>query len=180
MRIHDYSADEIWEMKAGREMDAAIAVSFFDWRWMQYQAPNYYEPKQLTLLCPPEAPDRICVPNQYDRIWSPSDRHAPRFSEWDQSVWWENYEYQRGFPAYSADMGDAWLIIGVFRDMWSQATDGVSGLNDEFARPFDDGYFFERLHRFADRRWPWALLYLTPEAICKAALLQCVRNDDDE
>ena len=76
-----------------------------------------------------------------------------------------------GIPDYAGDISEAWRIVEKMRDMWTNATSGVSGANDDFERPFDDGYFFERLHRNADRRWPWAFLYVTPDAICLAALL---------
>lgn len=70
----------------------------------------------------------------------------------------------------SADIADAWLVVEKMRDMWTAATEGASGLADDFTHPFDDAYFFDSLRRNADRRWPWAFLYVTPEAICFAAL----------
>lgn len=73
-------------------------------------------------------------------------------------------------PAYSADIAAAWQVVEHLRDMWTAATDGVSGFDDTFARPFDDTAFFQSLHRNADRRWPWAFLYVTPYTLCIAAL----------
>lgn len=75
-----------------------------------------------------------------------------------------------GCPHYSTDIKDAWAIVEKLRDMWTEATEGVSGFYDDFPRPFNDGVFFEYLHRCADRRWPWAFLYVTPVNICRAAL----------
>lgn len=68
------------------------------------------------------------------------------------------------------DMNDAWMIVTKLRDAWTAATEGVSGLDPDFPRPFDDTCFFDLLRRNADRRWPWAFLYVTPRAICLAAL----------
>lgn len=169
--VHMYTPDEIHEMPPGRDLDAAIAVTFFGWRWMQYQAPNRATPWLLTGLFPPEAPNRICVANQYDLIWQPSDRHQERFTLWDHSTWWDDGQPRLGFPDYSTNMGDAWLVVTHLRDLWTAATENVPGWQDSFNRPFDDAAFFERLQRHADRRWPWAMLYMTPAAICKAALL---------
>lgn len=73
-------------------------------------------------------------------------------------------------PHYSTDIAAAWIIVEKLRDMWTEATEGVSGFVDDFPRPFDDNVFFEYLHRRADRRWPWAFLYVTPHNICRAAL----------
>ena len=74
-------------------------------------------------------------------------------------------------PYYSTDMSAAWTIVEKLRDMWTAATEPSSGWQDDFEHPFDDHEFFERLHRWADRRWPWAFLYVTPHDICRAALL---------
>lgn len=71
----------------------------------------------------------------------------------------------------SQNIADAWDVITKLRDMWTAATDGVDGLDNDFPRPFDDDRFFEHLHRSADRRFPWAVLYMTPLEICRAALL---------
>lgn len=71
-------------------------------------------------------------------------------------------------PLHSMD--DAWMIVQKLRDAWTAATEGVSGLDPDFPRPFDDTYFFDLLRRNADRRWPWAFLYVTPRAICEATL----------
>lgn len=73
-------------------------------------------------------------------------------------------------PHYSTDIAAAWMLVERLRDMWTAATSGSSGMGDDFAHPFDDLAFFEHLHRSADRRWPWAFLYVTPEAICEAFL----------
>ena len=72
-------------------------------------------------------------------------------------------------PPYSKDWLYAWRVVEHFRELWSKATDHLHG-NQEFDPPFDDGAFFDVLHRNADRRWPWAFLYVTPEAICRAAI----------
>jgi hypothetical protein len=74
-------------------------------------------------------------------------------------------------PRYSTDIAAAWTIIEMMRDMWTAATEPSSGGEDDFEHPFDDYEFFERLRRWADRRWPWALLYVTPYDICRAALM---------
>lgn len=78
--------------------------------------------------------------------------------------------YRAPVPSYSTDIAAAWLVVERLRDMWTTATEGVDGLDNTFPRPFDDGAFFDKLHRHADRRWPWAFLYVTPEALCRAAL----------
>lgn len=97
-------------MQVGRELDALIAVRLFGWRWMRYPAPN--NPSLLlTGLFPPEAPDRICTANGYDQVWEPSNEHAPRFSTWDTCAWWEDGEFQRGFPHYSTDIAAAWTVV---------------------------------------------------------------------
>lgn len=171
-----YTRDELYAMPAGRDLDAAVATTLFGWRWMQYQVPNRNQLWLLTALFPPDAPRRICVANDYDQIWSPSDRHQPRFSGWDRCVWWQDSEAQYGMPDYSTCMDDAWLVVAYLRDLWTAATDNV-GNNDDFPRPFADMEFFEHLHRHADRRWPWAMLYMTPDAICRAALLSVIEED---
>lgn len=79
-------------------------------------------------------------------------------------------EAWRSVPAYSTEIAAAWTVVEYLRDLWTEATAGVSGLDNSFVRPFDDTAFFEVLHRNADRRWPWAFLYVTPLAICRAAL----------
>lgn len=71
-------------------------------------------------------------------------------------------------PLHSMD--DAWMVVEKMRNTWNAATVDVSGLDDDFLRPFDDVLFFDLLRRNADRRWPWAFLYVTPRAICEAAL----------
>jgi hypothetical protein len=84
------------------------------------------------------------------------------------------YEPQVGhwpcLPPYSTDIAAAWEVVEHLRDLWTKATEGVQGWDNSFTPPFDDEAFFDMLHRHADRRWPWAMLYVTPEAICKAAL----------
>lgn len=84
-------------------------------------------------------------------------------------------------PPYSSDMVSAWLVIEHMRDLWSAYTERQGDKPPMMwdTAPFDDGAFFERLHRHADRRWPWAFLYVTPEAICQAAL-DAFRSDDDD
>ncbi len=72
-------------------------------------------------------------------------------------------------PRYSTDIAAAWQVVERLRDQWTEATEGMQ-LVDDFPRPFDDQTFFEVLHRNADRRWPWAMLYMTPASICIAAL----------
>lgn len=75
-------------------------------------------------------------------------------------------------PALSEDMTDCWQwVVAPFRDQWTAATEHCTPRNPNFTPPFDDGYFFDVLHRYADRRWPWAFLYITPEAICRAAIM---------
>ena len=69
-------------------------------------------------------------------------------------------------PAYDREMGAAWLIVERFRDMHTE-------MIGQFARPklFNDSAFFDTLfHVTARHNWPWAMLYATPEAICRAAL----------
>lgn len=93
-------------------------------------------------------------------------------------------------PRYSSDMAAAWQVVERLRDLWTEATDRHFGglpapeqavAARTFTPPFDDGVFFEVLHRHADRRWPWAFLYATPEVICRAALraLPGEEGDDD-
>lgn len=81
----------------------------------------------------------------------------------------DRYDEYGLVPHYSTSIEAAWDIIEHMRDQWTAATEGVDGFSD-FDRPFDDGAFFDILHRNADRRWPWAFLYVTPHAICIAAL----------
>jgi hypothetical protein len=80
--------------------------------------------------------------------------------------------YDPGFPCpyYSTDIALAWKVLEKLRDMWTEATDGASGFDDDFPKPFDDSAFFSSLRRHANRRWPWAFLYVTPLAICHATL----------
>lgn len=73
-------------------------------------------------------------------------------------------------PRYSTDIAAAWIIVEHLRDQWTEATAGVSGWDNNFQSPFHDAHFFDRLHRHADRRWPWAFLYVTPQAIVDAFL----------
>lgn len=72
-------------------------------------------------------------------------------------------------PAYSTDLEAAWSLVEILRDAWTDATANADGFGT-FEIPFDDGAFFDMLHRHADRRWPWAFLYVTPEAIARAFL----------
>ena len=67
------------------------------------------------------------------------------------------------------NIADAWMVVERLRDQWTAATVQSEGHSDDFIHPFDDREFFEYLHRSADRRWPWAFLYVTPRAICEAA-----------
>lgn len=79
-------------------------------------------------------------------------------------------------PDFSSEIDAAWYLVAHLRDKWTEATDvpwdapNLPGSFRSFEAPFDDGAFFEVLHRNADRRWPWAFLYVTPEAICEAFL----------
>lgn len=73
-------------------------------------------------------------------------------------------------PNYSRDMAAAWLVIERLRDLWTVATEGVAGWDNSFTSPFRDDLFFDTLHRHADRRWPWAMLYLEPAVICRTAV----------
>jgi hypothetical protein len=93
---------------------------------------------------------------------------------YDGSAWWTHPDGLRtsvdGLPRFSADIAAAWIIVEHLRDQWTEATAHVPGSATSFPTPFDDGAFFDVLHRHADRRWPWAFLYVTPEAICRAFL----------
>lgn len=75
--------------------------------------------------------------------------------------------------AFERDMAAAWVLVEELRDLWTEATKNVNALNQHipFPKPFHDGAFFEYLHRKADRRWPWALLYLTAADISRAYLI---------
>lgn len=102
-------------------------------------------------------------------------------------------------PHYSSDIAAAWKVVERMRDLWTAWTAKCdreaayakflkmsekenekyldpSGIVDEIStemagpRPFSDEAFFNRLHRHADRRWPWAFLYADPLAICQAAI----------
>ena len=103
-------------MDAGRELDALIAVTLFGWEWKKYPPPTAPERPPLTLLVPPAAPNRIRIPNNYDRVWQPSDAQAKRFEGWDECYYWDNGEAQRGFPYYSTDIAAAWLVIAALRE----------------------------------------------------------------
>lgn len=63
---------------------------------------------------------------------------------------------------------DAMGLVAVLRDKWTTATAACTPENQEFDSPFDDATLFERMHRHADRRWPWAFLYQTPRSISEA------------
>jgi hypothetical protein len=75
-------------------------------------------------------------------------------------------------PPYSTDIAAAMLVVERMRDLWTKYTEqqGDRPFRDWSPPPFHDGIFFESLQRHADRRWPWAFLYVTPLAICRAAL----------
>lgn len=75
-------------------------------------------------------------------------------------------------PAYSTDIAAAMLVVERMRDLWTKYTEqqGDRPFRDWSPPPFHDRMFFESLQRHADRRWPWAFLYVTPLAICRAAL----------
>lgn len=104
----------------------------------------------------------------------------------------------REVPLYTSDIAAAWKVVERMRELWTAWTEKLSA-NGEAARdrarkltfeenmryfdaaeeiaaemsgprPFDDQVFFNKLHRHADRRWPWAFLYADPKAICEAAL----------
>lgn len=162
----DYTRDELYTMPPSRDLDAAVATTLFGWRWMQYQAP-----KLLTGIFPPGLPDI----DDWRQPWSLSDRHQPRMASWDTHAAWLD-RLTILLPHYSTRMDDAWLVVAHLRDLWTAATDNV-GNRDDFPRPFADTEFFEHLHRHADRRWPWAMLYLTPDAICRAALLSVIEEE---
>ncbi|GEM_PF-6028580 len=73
-------------------------------------------------------------------------------------------------PYYSTDIAAAWQVVEKMREMCTESTKDSNGVDTDFETPFDANHFFERLHLIADKRWPWAFLYITPEAICLAAL----------
>ncbi len=102
-------------------------------------------------------------------------------------------------PRYSSDIAAAWKVVRRMRDLWTAFTEkcdreaayekflkmtneerskylNPSGIVDAISvemagpKPFSDEAFFNRLHRHADRRWPWAFLYTDPKSICEAAL----------
>lgn len=104
----------------------------------------------------------------FDHAYGGEPDHIVKVSAWHLPN--GDFTYQGSLPAFSSDIGAAWLVVEHMRDLWTAATSGVSGLDNDFPRPFDDTQFFERLHRHADRRWPWAFLYVTPDAICRAFL----------
>jgi len=80
------------------------------------------------------------------------------------------YGILEAVPDYQGDIAAVWQVVEKLRDMWTIATAKSDGIHGDFEHPFDDLRFFEHLHRAADRRWPWAFLYVTPEIICLAAL----------
>jgi hypothetical protein len=84
-------------------------------------------------------------------------------------------------PPFSTDIAAAWRIVEHMRDLWTEYTERQGDKPPMLwePAPFDDGAFFERLHRKADRRWPWAFFYVTPTAICQAALT-AFRADENE
>ena len=145
----DVTVDEILRMTAGRELDALIAETFFGWRWMKYQAPNASVPRLLTGLFPPAAPGRLCVANRYDRIWLPSDRRAERFSGWDNAPWWES----DGLGGHERRSGFAY-----YSTKMDDASLVIQALDEHLWRRFE------------------LYLCLTPEDICKAALLSSLSS----
>lgn len=101
----------------------------------------------------------------------------PAGRDLDAAVATTLFGWQDGeIPHYSTRMDDAWLVVAHLRDLWTAATANV-GNRDDFPRPFADAEFFEHLHRHADRRWPWAMLYMTADAICRAALLSVIEEE---
>jgi hypothetical protein len=88
-----------------------------------------------------------------------------------EGSWGEDFDHTiQPFP-YSTQIEAAWQVVEKLRDEWTAATETVPGTNRVVPdKPFDDEVFFNFLHRQADRRWPWAFLYVTPLAICEAAL----------
>lgn len=84
-------------------------------------------------------------------------------------------------PHFSTRIEAAWLIVEHLRDLWTEYTDRQGDRPSMLwdPAPFDDGAFFEQLHRKADRRWPWAFLYATPGAICRAALTAFHGDEND-
>lgn len=151
----DYTQQEISSMQADRDLDAAIATTFFGWRWMKFHVPHGEEKVLRTGIFPPDAPDRICVPNGHDRRWQPSDRHATRFHEWDDALWWEDDSVQHGFPEFSRDMGAAWTVV---QQLCATASEAEM---TQFFRDISACVGSDRLD---------ALPLLTPEIICKSAL----------
>lgn len=163
-----YTRDELYTMPPGRDLDAAVATTLFGWRWMQRQVTIVSV--RLTCIFPPGEPDPAGI-----HEWLASDRHQPRFAGWDSRVFRQDSGAVR-LPYYSTRMDDAWMVVAHLRDLWTAATANV-GNRDDFPRPFADAEFFEHLHHHADRRWPWAMLYLTPDAICRAALLSVIEEE---
>jgi hypothetical protein len=159
--------DEILNMEAGREMDALIAISLFDWRWMKYPAPNMSDGTWLTGIFPPDKPGRWPVPNFYNKIWVPSDDKANRFSNWDQSSWWDNdgKERNQGLPYYSTDIAAAWMVVEKITDPYNMTYEMMDKMvNTKF------GYWWDQ-----SRLWAMTAKEAA-EAICRAALLAILDN----
>lgn len=150
-----------------RELDALVVVHIFNWRWMQYPAPNSSQTVWKTGLFPPEAPNRICVANGYDRIWRPSTSDAPRFRDWDKCPWWEDDEFRRGFPCYSTDMAAVWAVEEHIKER-GLVKEYIDALSDMLA-PDDDFVSYDGIE-WATYDGLWALIHATPQQRCTAAL----------
>lgn len=151
---------EIENMPAGREMDALVAVEIFGWRWMKYPAPNARD-MVLTGIFPPRSICSIESPNEYQRIWQPSDAAAPRFAPWDDPIWWDlDGTMQRGLPHYSTDISAAWLVIKALNKGMFRLELGARIASAEFS-----GYSKKKttVHGVPED--------VAPLAICRAALL---------
>lgn len=157
----------------GRELDAAVAVA------LGYEGVGYYGPnKPQTMHTDYDLmPTQAAAYARYVEHWGEDHMDPDRDdTTYPELCYWEANYGPRFVPEYSAHMDGAWKIVRHLRDQWTAATAGSDGFGD-FERPFDDGAFFDRLHRHADRRWPWALLYLTPEALCLAFLLSVAEEE---
>lgn len=99
-----------YDKLAGRELDALIAVVFYNWRWMSIPM---REGQRLTGIFPPDAPGRIPIPNGLDQDWLPSNAEAPRWGKWDQHIYyWDDGEIQGGdLTRYSTDINPTWQAL---------------------------------------------------------------------
>jgi hypothetical protein len=158
--------DEILAMKPGRELDALVAEKVFGW--------TYWRSKHGHWII--DTPDG----RHFEPLFGKVRNYDPETSErLPDPNWWDGLSDE--LPYYSTDIAAAWEVVARLRDLWTEATRDMDGVTNrvmrsdgswvDFTPPFDDMEFFEYLHRHADRRWPWAFFYVTPEAICKAALL---------